>query len=126
MARIFIIDDDEQLLRMLRKALEIAGHEVAAAGNGKDGIKLFRENPADLILSDILMPEMDGLEVLMQLRREFPQVKIIAMSGGSESLNLDTLEIARRLGAVHTLRKPFALPEMLRAVREVLDPSFEK
>lgn len=121
MARILIIDDDDQLLRMLRKALELSGHDVVAAENGKDGMKLLRENPTDLIISDIVMPEMDGLEILMQLRREVPRVPLIAISGGVPGTELDTLEIAKRLGAARTLKKPFALSEMIQAVRGVLD-----
>ena len=105
---------------MLRQALERAGYEVVEAGDGNEGLQSFREAPTDLIITDILMPEKEGLETIIDLRRDFPEVKIIAMSGGGRTGNLNFLEIARRLGAQHTLQKPFGLQEMLQAVRELL------
>ena len=82
MARILVIDDDDQILRTLHQVLEMEGHEVVDASNGKEGIKLFRENGADLIITDIVMPEKEGLETIMELRRDFPDIKVIAISGG--------------------------------------------
>jgi DNA-binding response OmpR family regulator len=119
-ARILIIDDEDQARRMLHQVLERAGYEVVEACNGSEGLRCFRAHPTDLIITDILMPEKEGLETIMDLRREFPQAKIIAMSGGGRTGNLSFLEVARRLGAQRTLQKPFELQEMLAAVRELL------
>jgi DNA-binding response OmpR family regulator len=122
-ARILIIDDEEQPRHMLRLALERAGYEVVEARDGNEGLQRFHETPTDLIITDLLMPEKEGLETIIDVRREFPNVKIIAMSGGGRSGSLNFLEIAKRLGAQRTLAKPFGLQEMLAAVRELLQPS---
>lgn len=120
MARILIIDDEDQARRMLHQVLERAGYEVVVARDGSEGLERFRADPTDLIITDILMPEKEGLETIMDLRREFPEAKIIAMSGGGRAGNLDFLEIAGVLGAQRTLHKPFKLQEMLEAVRDLL------
>jgi DNA-binding response OmpR family regulator len=119
-ARILIIDDEDQARRMLHQVLERAGYEVVVARNGSEGLERFRAEPTDLIITDILMPEKEGLETIMDLRREFPQAKIIAMSGGGRAGNLNFLAIAEVLGAQRTLHKPFELQEMLTAVRDLL------
>ncbi len=120
MARILIIDDEDQARNMLHQALERAGYEVVIARDGSEGVELFRSAPTDLIITDILMPEKEGLEIIMDLRREFPDVKIIAMSGGGQMGNLNFLEVAKRLGAQRTLQKPFGLQEVFQAVQELL------
>lgn len=120
MARILIIDDEDQPRRMLLQALRRAGYEVTEARHGSEGLQRFREAPADLVITDILMPEKEGLETIMDLRREFPAVKIIAVSGGGRTGNLNFLDIARRLGAQRTLQKPFGLRHMLATVHELL------
>jgi DNA-binding response OmpR family regulator len=119
-ARILIIDDEDQPRRMLYQALTRAGYEVVEARDGNEGLARFREAPTDLIITDILMPEKEGLETIIDLRREFPHVKIVAMSGGGRTGSLNFLDIARRLGAQCTLPKPFGLQDMLKAVRELL------
>ena len=120
MARILIIDDEDQPRRMLQQVLIRAGYEVIEARDGNQGLQLFRASPTDLIITDILMPEKEGLETIIDLRREFPAVKIIAISGGGRTGNLNFLEVAKRLGAQRTLQKPFELQEMIAAVRELL------
>jgi two-component system chemotaxis response regulator CheY len=119
-ARILIIDDDDRFRGMLRRTLERAGYEVVEARNGQEGQQHYRAAPTDLIITDILMPEKEGLETIMELRGDFPGVKIIAISGGGLTGNLGFLAIAQRLGARRTLQKPFDLREMLDAVCEVL------
>src|SRR6267378_6795934 len=84
-ARILVMDDDELLRGALRVALEAAGYEVVEAANGDEGLRLQREQGADLVLVDIFMPERDGLEVIRALRAETPQTKIVAMSGGGQA-----------------------------------------
>ncbi len=96
------------------------GHEVVNASNGKEGIKLFRENGADLIITDIVMPEKEGLETIMELRKGYPDVKIIAISGGGRVDPESYLTMAEKMGASRTLTKPFEREELLEAVRELL------
>ena len=109
---ILIVDDDEQLRTLLRRALEEAGYLVSEAPNGQDGLRQFRQTPTALVITDLLMPDMDGLEVTMALRRESPTVKIIVITGGSG--RRDYLDIAKRLGAHRTMTKPVAIADLLR------------
>src|SRR3989442_12400990 len=120
MTRILIIDDEAPVRDLLRQMLEKEGYEVVEAREGDIGIRLFCENPADLIITDILMPEKEGIETILELRKVFPQVKIIAISGGGRMRNLDGLPVAKAFGAVCTLAKPFERKELLEAVRAVL------
>jgi CheY-like chemotaxis protein len=120
MATILVIDDDQQVCDLLKQALEEQGYTVESALNGIEGISRFRSCPADLIILDILMPEKEGLETILDLRREFPKVKIIAMSGGSERAKLNLLDLARRLGAQYTLNKPFQLQTITDLVKKAL------
>jgi DNA-binding response OmpR family regulator len=105
---------------MLRAVLEQEGYMVDEAQNGREGIARCRQTPADLVITNILMPEQEGLETIRILRREFPVVKIIAISGGGQRGNLDFLTVARQLGAWRTLRKPFGMQELRVVVDEVL------
>ena len=118
---IIIIDDDDQIREMLKQMLAREGYEILTASNGKEGIRLYRERQTDLIITDIVMPEKDGLETIMELRKDFPEVKVIAMSGGGRIGPESYLQAAKRLGAVRTLTKPFEREEMLNVVREVID-----
>ena len=121
MARILIIDDDGPVRLILRKALESDGYEVMDAPNGKVGIELFKEERADLIICDLIMPEKEGIETIMELRRGFPEVKIIAISGGGRGAPDQYLSSAKRLGANATMTKPFEREELLEAVRKLLE-----
>ena len=119
MARIIIIDDNVQILDMLKQTLEYEKHEVVEALNGNEGIRLYRENPADLIITDILMPKKEGLETIRELREEFPDVKIIAISGGGRIPPEEYLIMAEKLGARYAFVKPVAREKLLTAVREL-------
>jgi len=119
--RILIIDDDPQILDMLGQILEREGHQVVTALNGKEGLKLYRENPTDLIITDLIMPEKEGIETIMELRRDFPDVKIIAISGGGHNDADQYLAMAQKLGVQRTFAKPVARAELLKAVRELLN-----
>jgi CheY-like chemotaxis protein len=118
--RILVIDDEEPVRLIVREMLILEGYEVVVAANGKVGLQLFRNDPTDLIITDIFMPEMEGLETIRELHREYPGVKIIAMSGGGESGMLSFLAYAKRFGALRTLRKPFSREELLTNVEELL------
>lgn len=120
MSKILVIDDDRHIRALLRKALESGGFEVVEARNGMDGVRLFRSDSADLVITDILMPEMEGIQCIQELRQVDPAVPIIAISGGSTLLPMDVLEMARRLGADRVFSKPFDLDKLLAGVREEL------
>jgi DNA-binding response OmpR family regulator len=120
MAHMLIIDDDDQLRTLLRQTLEREGYTVGEAQNGWAGMARYRATPADLVITNILMPEQEGLETIRVLRQESPEVKIIAIAGGGQMGALDFLDVAAKLGTRRTLRKPFALQELRAAVREVL------
>jgi CheY-like chemotaxis protein len=120
MRRILIIDDEVPVREMLRQMLEREGYEVSEAEDGESGLKLYRSAPADLVITDILMPGKGGLVAISDLRREFPKVSIIAISGGGRSGKLNFLATARTFPGVRTLRKPFRRSELLDAVRESL------
>jgi DNA-binding response OmpR family regulator len=121
MTRILVIDDEAQIRAVLLKSLERDGYQVMDAPNGKVGMKLFQEEPFDLVITDIVMPEKDGIEIIGELRRYFPETKIIAISGGGRILKANyVLHTAETLGAHCTLSKPFELEEFLNAVKHVL------
>ncbi len=124
MKRILVIDDDDQLRLMIRLMLERASYEVVDAPNGKVGIDLYRQDPVDLVITDIFMPEKEGLETIRELCREYPDVKIIAISGGSpRTEGFSSLQFAKGFGALRTLAKPFFRDELLKVVRELLAES---
>ena len=115
MATILVIDDEEPIRSLLRAVLEGDSHQVLEASNGRHGLELYRERSADLIITDLVMPEMNGIEMIMELTRAFLDVKVIAMSGGVESEGV--LRVAKLLGARQTLRKPFGMDKLLSVVR---------
>jgi DNA-binding NtrC family response regulator len=125
MARILVIDDEEDLRALLSQALESDGHEVIPATNGAQGLALQRQRPADLVITDIYMPEPDGIETIHRLKNDFPGVKVIAMSGGGRSSSaLDSVRTtASALGIDAFLRKPFDFATLLQSVRQVLEQS---
>ena len=120
MALILIIDDEPQIRSMLKLMLERDGYEVAEAPDGIEGIKIHRQNPADLIITDLIMPNKDGIGMIIELKKEFPDVKIIAMSGGGLNKPEGYLRGAKKLGAACTLTKPIDRDELLRAIKDVL------
>jgi CheY-like chemotaxis protein len=103
MSTILVVDDDETFRRLLCQTLLRAGHEVLAADDGRGALRLYRQQPADLVITDLIMPEQEGLETILELRRLQPDLKIIAISGGGRMVPGDYLPIARHLGAARTL-----------------------
>jgi len=123
MARILLIDDDDALRTVLRLSLVHFGHTVIEARDGKEGMLLFPQAAADLVITDIVMPEKEGLEVLMELRKRSPGIKVIAISGGGRVNPTDYLHIARKLGAAKVLAKPFSSEALMAAINELLPTS---
>lgn len=121
MARILVMEDDPLFRNAVRVVLEAAGYEVIEAADGAAGLRLYREQGADVILVDIFMPERDGLEVIRTLQVEAPRAKIIAMSGGGTTLKISLLDEAAAFGASRTLSKPFPPSALLKAIRALLD-----
>jgi two-component system response regulator (stage 0 sporulation protein F) len=115
MAIILVIDDHEPVRTLLRTVLEKAGHEVTEAPNGRLGLEIYRERPADVVITDLRMPEMNGLDLILELTRAFLNVKVIAMSEAQDAE--PALSAAKLLGARHTLQKPFSMDELLRIVQ---------
>ncbi len=120
MARILVIDDEKLARMVLNRMLKAGGHEVVEAENGRQGLCAFEESPVDLIVTDILMPEMEGLETIRELRRRRPEVKIISITGGGLADGRDALRAAKAFGALAVLAKPFREQELLKLVEEAL------
>ena len=121
MIRILLVDDDEQFRSMLSESLRRAGYEVTEARDGSEGIRLYRDHPTDLIITDLIMPEKEGLETIQEYRMDYPEAKIIAISGGSRNASFDYLKMAKALGAQRVVAKPFPRQEILDAVTQVLE-----
>jgi CheY-like chemotaxis protein len=117
---ILLIDDEEAFRSVLKQVLLNAGYEVMEASNGAEGIKSFHERPANMIITDIIMPEKEGIETIIELKKAYPDVKMIAMSGGGWYGTDIDFDMAKKLGA-RTLDKPFALQELLDVVDELLN-----
>jgi two-component system chemotaxis response regulator CheY len=115
---VLLIDDDDAIRRLLRTALEEAGYSVREAANGIEGLRMFREAHADLVITDIYMPGCDGLEVIQTFLRIKPGTKVLAITGRSETANF--LKVARMLGAAGVLKKPFAIEELLQIIARLL------
>jgi YesN/AraC family two-component response regulator len=120
MQKILIVDDEPHILLMLKKMLEPSGYEIDLAANGNEGVELFRKSQADLVITDIIMPEKEGLETIREMRRIKPDLKIIAMSGGGKVSAENYLEIAKIFGASRIISKPFTKQEMVTAVQELI------
>ncbi len=121
MARILVIDDDTELRGLLRNILERAGYEVHEATNGRIGLELQRQLNTDLIITDIFMPEMEGPELIMSIKDEFPHVEVIAMSGGGNVMGVDFLGLAKNLGAARSFQKPIEKNKFLLAIDNLLN-----
>jgi YesN/AraC family two-component response regulator len=120
MAKILVIDDETCIRKSLRNLFETNGHEVMDAGDGKEGMKLYKEFGPDLIVTDIIMPEKEGLETIREIRKKDAGIKIIVISGGG-FVNPETyLQLAGKLGANHTLTKPVNPDELLLTVKNLL------
>lgn len=118
MATILVIDDEQSIRGLLREVLEKAGHRVIEASDGREGLAQYQQQPVDLVLMDLLMPDTDGLEATLQLTREYVDAKVIAMTGAQGDRNF--LDVAKLFGARRTIAKPFDINHLLQAVQEEL------
>jgi len=124
MAKILVIDDIEAIRHALSIVLEKEGHEVVQAEDGLEGIRRLRESSVDLLITDVLMPGADGIEVIKEVRNAAPGLKVIAMSGGGNRLPAGfSLKMAQAFGAKAVLYKPFENAELVEMVRSVLAES---
>jgi CheY-like chemotaxis protein len=118
---ILVIDDDEPIRELLRTILEREGYRVLEAPDGDEGLKQFTETPTDLVITDLIMPGKEGIETIRDLRQKFPGVKIIAVSGGGRIGPDSYLKMAKGVGALRTLSKPFDRTVLLKTVEEVIE-----
>ena len=118
---ILVVDDEHLIQNLIKEGLEKFGYNVAVAPNGNEGYELFRKNPADLIITDIFMPEKDGHTFIHELLQEFPETKIFAITGHKsfETEPYIDLDIAETLGAVRVFPKPIKISELLVAIKEI-------
>ena len=120
MARILVVDDDSLIQDLLKQTLETQGHEVALASDGNEAMLIYEAGPVDLVITDMLMPRKNGIELIRDLTDRDPAVKIIAMSGGGHLSSRDYLRIAEIMGVQLTFAKPIEIRPLLNAVTEVL------
>lgn len=120
MNRILVIDDDPNVRQMICHMLEREGYEVDTAANGREGVEKFRANTPLLVITDIIMPEQEGIETIRQLRAQDPDCRIVAISGGGRIGPSDYLSMAKLLGATEAISKPFEKAQLLVAVRNAL------
>jgi|SRR4051794_20572346 len=121
MSRILVVDDNTSMREAVSEMLQQVGYETVAVENGRLALQVHLDTPVDLIITDLFMPDTDGLEIINQFRQQFPEVKIIAVSGGGSRGLVELLSVARKMGAQRALMKPFSWEELLAAVQGVLD-----
>ena len=121
MYNILLIDDEDQIRKVI--SLYLAKHDFAVdtAENGKVGVKKLTEKQYDVLVTDLIMPEQEGIETIIQVKEKHPDLKIIAISGGGKKGNLDFLDSAKILGADEILKKPFVPSQLLQIINELLD-----
>lgn len=120
MNSVLIIEDDEFVMNMLKQTFEREGYEVGTASNGRIGVQLYQSKPYDVVITDLIMPDMEGIETISLLKKDHPQAKIIAISGGGRNSADDYLHLAEKLGAVRTFPKPVDRAELIEAVKNLV------
>jgi CheY-like chemotaxis protein len=117
---ILIIEDQQNLRSVVKSTLERLGYRVHEAGNGREGIEVYKRTAPDLVITDLIMPEKEGLETIRDLKKMVPDVKIIAMTGAGRANSKDFLKMARLFGAAIALSKPFTFPELAKSVEAMI------
>jgi two-component system chemotaxis response regulator CheY len=120
MTNILLVDDDDLSRGAVHKMLERSGYGVHSTGAGEEALAFYRREPTDLVITDLIMPDIDGLEIIQELRRINPAVRILAISGGGRVDAEEYLSVARKFGAVEVLSKPFTGQELKHAVETAL------
>jgi two-component system chemotaxis response regulator CheY len=120
-AHILVVEDEPELRRLIAAILEKSGYTVAVAEHGGQAIALLRQKTADLVITDLLMPEQDGIETILKLRQHWPKLPVIAISGGGQLSADYYLKIAKQFGAASLLMKPFTPEELLQHIATVLE-----
>ena len=120
MAKILVVDDEAPMRRLLKEVLSQDSHEVREASDGAQACAMFRDEPADLIITDLRMPEIGGIDLILKLRRDYPASRIIAISGGGTDGRVDYLDVARQIGVSQVISKPFQISVLRDAVGEAL------
>jgi len=118
-SRVLLIDDNVDLTSMLSLCLQADGVDVMVAADGEAGLALLKDKPVDVVVTDLFMPDKDGIETIVELKKRYPEIKIVVMSGFTSIGGTDYLGVARELGAVTTLKKPFDPAELSKVVREL-------
>lgn len=121
LSRILVVDDDEQVRELVQSLLTECGYDITIATDGQAAIRQYREVPFDLVITDLVMPDMEGIELIRELRGLDPLVKIIAMSGGLRGATETYLKTAKLMGAQHVLAKPFAVDDLFTIVSAALE-----
>lgn len=119
---ILVVDDDTNVREAIVRILKRAGYTVHKGTNGREGLEILASTECDMLITDIIMPEMEGIEVIGTVRQQYPHIKIIAMSGGGRSKNTDFLKIAKQIGACDTIYKPTTATALLETVHKNLPP----
>ena len=127
MKKILVIDDDDLVRNVITKMLEREGYEISNASNGKEGVDTYAKAPTDLVITDLIMPEQDGIETIIELKKNYKDIKIIAISGGGQIgpgkvVTTDYLTIAKKHGAACVLNKPVERETLIKAVKEAAGP----
>jgi len=120
MAHILIIDDEPQIRFLLRRLLESEHYTVIEASDGKEGIARYQENQVDLVITDLIMPDKEGLETILEMKKKYPDIKIIAMSGGGINHSDSYLKMAEQFGATETFKKPVRKEALLKAIKKMV------
>jgi CheY-like chemotaxis protein len=120
MSRILVVDDNTSMREAICEMLRQAGYEAISVEHGRLAAQIHRNEPVDLIITDLFMPDTDGLEIIYHFRHEFPDVKIIAISGGGSRGLVELLSVAKRMGAQRALMKPFTWEDLFAAVQELI------
>ena len=121
-ANILVIEDDAAVREGVAKVLSRAGYTVHKGENGREGLAILEREPCDIVLTDIIMPEMEGIETITRIARQYPNLKVVAMSGGGRLGNTDFLKVARQIGAVDTIAKPATAKQLLETIEKHLPP----
>ena len=120
MVKVLVADDEDMVRMVVKQTLVKAGIDVVEASNGREALEMQASDPSDVLITDIIMPEQEGIETIVQMRKDYPDLPIIAMSGGGRIGATDYLQAAKEFGARHVLEKPFDRKELLLAVQDCL------